>query len=205
MSAIRVLGIDPGLTRCGLGVIEGPVSRPTTVAVDVIRTDRESPVHVRLSRLHDAVAAAISRHRPDVVACERVLFSVNTRTAMAVGQAAGVALLAAAQAGVAVASYSPNEVKLCVAGHGGATKDAVGRMVAAQLRLGDVPEPADAADALAVALCHLARGGFAAAVDGDGSTSPTAATGSGGWEAVLDRPHIRVAGGTSPADRGGQR
>lgn len=194
----RVLGIDPGLTRCGLGVVEGPTSRPGAVAADVVGTASDEPIHLRLAALHAEVTAAIERYRPDVVACERVLFSVNARTAMAVGQAAGVALLAAAEAGVGVVSYSPNEVKLTVAGHGAADKEAVGRMVAAQLRLGSVPRPADAADALAVALCHLAHVDMATATGGGPATS------GGGWGAVLDRPHVRIAGGTLPADgRGG--
>jgi crossover junction endodeoxyribonuclease RuvC len=192
----RVLGIDPGLTRCGLGVVEGPASRPRALAVDVVGTSSHEPTHLRLAALHAAIVAAIDRHHPEVVACERVLFSVNARTAMAVGQAAGVALLAAAEAGVGVVSYSPNEVKLTVAGHGAADKEAVGRMVAAQLRLGGVPRPADAADALAVALCHLAHADVPTAA-GDGEAT------AGGWAAVLERPHVRIAGGTRPADGGG--
>lgn len=192
MPSSRVLGIDPGLTRCGLGVIDGPPSSPRVVATACVGTATGDPVGDRLLAVHAAVAQAIERHTPAVVACERVLFSRNAHTAMAVGQAAGVALLAAAQAGVAVASYSPTDVKLTVAGHGAADKDAVGRMVTAQLDLARVPEPADVADALAVALCHLARGRMTAAT-GD-------RPGAGGWEAVLERPHVRVAGGTSGED-----
>jgi crossover junction endodeoxyribonuclease RuvC len=131
-----------------------------------------------------------------------VLFSKNVRTAMATGQAAGVALLAAAQSGLPVVSYAPTDVKLAVAGSGAADKDAVGRMVAAQLRLDEVPRPADVADALAVALCHLGRARLAAAT----ATTPAAgalaeahrqarSAGRDGWAAVLDRPHVREAGG----------
>ena len=191
---VRVLGVDPGLTRCGLGVVDGPVARPAAIAAEVVETDPDEPVEQRLARIHREVAATIARYEPDVLACERVLFSANARTAMGVGQSAGVALLAAAQAGVAVVSYSPNDVKLAVAGHGSAEKGAVGRMVAAQLKLREVPSPPDVADALAVALCHLARRPLAGATGagGDGATS---------WEAVLDRPHVRVAGGTSREDR----
>lgn len=200
--AVRVLGIDPGLTRCGLGVVDGPPARPELVAIDVIGTPAATDIQDRLLHLHDRIRAAIEEHRPDAVAVERVLFSKNVRTAMATGQAAGVSLLAAAQAGLPVASYSPTDVKLAVAGHGGADKDAVGRMVAAQLRLADVPTPADAADALAIALCHLGRMRVAAAVAATpaGEALATAAAAARrssrqGWEAVLDRPHVREAGG----------
>lgn len=186
---LRVLGIDPGLTRCGLGVVDGPPSAPRMVAGDCVRTPADDGLAERLLTVHREVGRAIERHRPAAVACERVLFSRNARTAMAVGQAAGVALLAAAQAGLPVVSYSPNDVKLTVAGHGGASKGAVGRMVRAQLDLAEVPEPADVADALAVALCHLARGRMADAA-GRGPAP-------GGWAAVLERPHVRVAGGTA--------
>lgn len=134
------------------------------VASGVVRTPRGLPLECRLVVLCDEVAEAMSRHRPDVVACERVLFSANTRTAMGVGQAAGVVLLASGRAGLPVVSYSPNEVKSVVAGHGSADKGAVARMVATQLGLGTVPTPPDVTDALAVALCHLARARLAGLV-----------------------------------------
>lgn len=201
--ALRVLGVDPGLTRCGVGVLDGPPSRPSLVDVEVIRTDSDRSVAVRLEALHAGLRDAIVEHRPDVVACERVLFSANARTAMAVGQAAGIALLAAAQAGVEVVNYSPNDVKLTVAGHGSADKEAVARMVVAQLGLAERPTPADATDALAIALCHLARSRMRRATT-DGSAASrlaeaaeaAASTSRQGWEAVLDRPHVREAGGT---------
>lgn len=198
----RVLGIDPGLTRCGVGVVDGPPSRPDLAHVEVVRTAADAPIDQRLLELHTALTALIAAHRPDAVAVERVLFSRNVRTAMATGQAAGVALLVAAQAGLAVHSYTPTDVKLSVAGHGGADKDGVTRMVAAQLRLTDPPRPADAADALAVALCHLSRARLAAAAEGaHASRTLGDARGEarraarGGWEAVLERPNIRIAGG----------
>ena len=192
--AVRVLGIDPGLTRCGLGVVDGPTGAPTAVAAEVARTDPHAAIEQRLMLLHRLVAEALERHRPDVVACERVLFSANARTAMGVGQAAGVALLAAAEAGIPVASYSPNEVKLSIAGDGAATKDAVARMVAAQLRLTSVPGPPDVADALAVALCHLSRAGLSAASPPDAQPPRS----SPSWEQVLrERPHLRQVGGTA--------
>lgn len=203
MAELRVLGVDPGLTRCGVGVVDGPPSRPSAVVATALRTDSSRPTAQRLAELHDRLAQAIERHRPDVLACERVLFSANARTAMAVGQAAGIALLAAAQAGVEVVSYSPNDVKLTVAGHGSADKEAVARMVVAQLGLAERPTPVDATDALAVALCHLAnarmrdatRGGSAATQLAE-AAADAARAGRGGWEAVLDRPHVREVGGT---------
>jgi crossover junction endodeoxyribonuclease RuvC len=184
---VRVLGVDPGLTRCGIGVVDGPAGRPVAVAASCVRTDRDAPIERRLAAIHEAVAAALAEHEPDVLACERVLFSSNARTAMGVGQAAGVALLAAAEAGVPVRSYSPNEVKLSVAGDGAADKTGVARMVASHLRLASPPRPADVADALAVALCHLSRAAFGDAV-GDATAT--------GWASVLERPHVRIAGGT---------
>lgn len=187
-----VLGIDPGLTRCGLGVVQGPDRRPVAVHHDCIRTNRELPLEQRLLALQQAIEDAIARFRPDAVAVERVLFSSNVRSAMATGQAAGVAFVAAARAGLAVTSYSPNEVKQTVAGTGNADKNAVGRLVAAQLGLDEVPRPADVADALAVALTHLARSRLATRVLGTAAASELAdaqraadSAARGGWEAVL--------------------
>ncbi len=159
-----MLGVDPGLTRCGIAVVDGPPGQPVAIASGIVRTARALPLERRLMALCDEVAAALCLHSPDVVACERVLFSANARTAMGVGQAAGVVLLAAGRAGLPVASYSPNEVKQVVAGHGSADKGAVARMVAAQLRLEEVPSSPDVADALAVALCHLTRARLAVLV-----------------------------------------
>ncbi len=206
--AVRVLGVDPGLTRCGIGVVEGPPSSPTLVAKELIRTPREDPLEQRLDALHRGVAGAIARYRPHAIAVERVLFSSNVRSAMATGQAAGVALLAAAQSGLPVTPYSPNDVKLTVAGHGGADKDEVGRMVAIQLGLTAVPRPADVADALAIALTHLARSRVAAATEATPAGSVLAdaeaaarAGGRGGWAKVLDNPNLRIAGGTASGAR----
>jgi crossover junction endodeoxyribonuclease RuvC len=193
---VRVLGVDPGLTRCGIGVVEGPASSPVLVSKELVRTPREDPLEERLDALHRAVAGAIERYRPDAVAVERVLFSSNVRSAMATGQAAGVALLAAAQARVPVSPYSPNDVKLTVAGHGGADKAEVGRMVALQLGLSRAPSPADVADALAIALTHLSQARLAPA-----AAATRAGGGARGWEAVLDNPHVKVAGGTAAPGR----
>ncbi|MEX2328241.1 MAG: crossover junction endodeoxyribonuclease RuvC, partial [Nitriliruptoraceae bacterium] len=154
---ITVIGIDPGLTRCGVAIVAGPVSRPRVVHAECVTTDADLPLEQRLLAVHERLRAVIAAHRPAQVAVERVLFSANTRSAMATGQAAGIAMLAGAQSGLEVTSYSPTDVKLAVAGNGGADKAAVGRMVAAQLGLSEVPRPADVADAIAIALTHLAR------------------------------------------------
>lgn len=190
--AVRVLGVDPGLTRCGIGVVDGPVARPSMVAHSCVRTTPDTRIEQRLLAVHDHIVALVEEHRPDVVAVERVLFQTNVRTAMATGQSAGVALLAAARAGLPVALYSPNDVKLSVTGDGGADKDGVARMVGAQLRLAAPPRPVDVTDALAVALTHLAR------VRGPGTAGRTAThEGVASWEALIaGNPHLRVAGDT---------
>ena len=168
MFAGRVLGIDPGLTRCGYAVVDG--AGPHAVALGVIRTPTSAALPQRLAALRDEIAALIAEFRPAAVAVEHVFFQVNVRTAMSVGQASGLALAEAAAAGCEVAQYSPNQVKDAVAGWGGATKEQVQKMVQARLRLDRPPSPADAADAAALALCHLAsaplRASVAAAIGG---------------------------------------
>lgn len=197
-AALRVLGVDPGLTRCGVGVVEGPSARPRLVDAICIRTDPDLPHEQRLLAVHDAIVAAVEEHRPDAIAVERVLFSVNVRTAMATGQAAGVALVAAARAGTSVHPYSPSEIKLTVAGSGTADKAAVARLVAAQLRVATIPGPPDVADALAVALTHLARSRLAAAAASTPAAAALAEAATaadrarrGGWEAVLADRAVR--------------
>lgn len=152
---MRLLGVDPGLSRCGVGVVDGPAGRPTAVRAGVIRTSTDDPPAVRLKALHDALAEVIAQVQPDAVAVERVFFTTNVRTAMGVGQAAGVALLCAAQAGLAVLQFTPTQVKSNVTGNGRADKEQVTFMVTSLLRLSEPPRPADAADALALALCGL--------------------------------------------------
>lgn len=154
---LTVLGVDPGLTRCGLGVVRGPAVAPELVTYSCVRTAKERALPERLAELHTHISEAIATYKPDVLAIEQVLFSVNVRTAMATGQAAGVVMLAAAHATVPVATYTPTEVKLSVTGSGRADKDAMIRLVAQQFKLAAPPKPADAADALAIALTHLAR------------------------------------------------
>jgi crossover junction endodeoxyribonuclease RuvC len=153
----RVLGIDPGLTRCGYAVVDGcGGGAATAVALGVIRTPPGDGVPYRLAALRRELAALISEYRPAAVAVEQLFFQVNVRTAMSVGQASGIALAEAAAAGCQVAQYSPNQVKDAIAGWGGATKEQVQKMVQARLHLEQPPRPADAADAAALALCHLA-------------------------------------------------
>jgi len=156
---MRVLGIDPGLTRCGWGVVDGrPGARPTAIGVGVIRTMAELDLELRLLELHTAVTALLREHRPDVVAIERVFTQNNKGTAMGTAQAAGVAALAAAQGDRPVAWHTPSEVKAAISGNGRADKEQVTMMVTRVLGLAEPPKPADAADALALAVCHAWRG-----------------------------------------------
>ena len=152
-----VLGIDPGVSRCGYGCVTRQGHGYRATAAGVVTTSPADPLPRRLAALLAELSALIAEHRPEVVVVERVFFQTNARTAMSVGQASGLALAAAATAGCAVAEYTANEVKQAVAGYGAAPKDQVQRMVQATLSLPEPPRPADAADALALALCHLAR------------------------------------------------
>ncbi len=153
---MRVLGVDPGLTRCGLGVVDGaPGRRLELVEVDVVRTPAVDDVSRRLLGLDDAITLWLRRHRPDAVAVERVFSQHNVRTVMGTAQAAAVAMLAAARVGLPVALHTPSEVKAAVSGSGRADKAQVATMVTRLLRLPATPQPADAADALALAICHL--------------------------------------------------
>jgi crossover junction endodeoxyribonuclease RuvC len=154
---VFVLGIDPGLSRCGYGAVERVGRRPRAVAAGVIRTDPTLEVPNRLSALQADLRALIGQHRPAVVAIERVLFQVNARTAIPVAQAAGVAMVEAVAAGCEVVEYSPNQVKQAVAGYGAADKAQIGRMVQTLLGIAVPLRPVDAADAVALALCHLAH------------------------------------------------
>jgi len=156
---LLTLGIDPGTARLGFGLVEDiPQLRP--VEFGVVETPSAEPMPERLARLHDAVAALIARHRPDALAVEQLFFARNVTNALAVGQARGVVLLAAAKAGIEVAEYTPSEVKQAVAGYGKADKTQMGEMVRIILGLDRVPRPDDAADALAVALCHAQTAPF---------------------------------------------
>ena len=157
---MRVLGIDPGLSRCGYGCLEatGAGGRGAkAVAIGVLRTPVDAAVPDRLAELQRELRALIAELRPDAVAVEKVFFQSNVRTAIGVAQASGLALAEAVNAGASVAEYGPNQVKEAVAGWGGASKEEVGRMVQALLGLPVPLRPADAADAAAIALTHLAH------------------------------------------------
>jgi crossover junction endodeoxyribonuclease RuvC len=161
-----VLGVDPGLTRCGLGVVEGSPGRPLRlVHVEVVRTAADADVGSRLLAQADAIAAAIAACTPDVVAVERVFSQQNVRTVMGTAQVAGLAIVAATRAGLPIALHTPSEVKAAVTGSGSAGKTQVGTMVTRLLRLPETPRPADAADALALAICQLWRGSATARIN----------------------------------------
>jgi crossover junction endodeoxyribonuclease RuvC len=157
---VRVLGVDPGMTRCGIGVVDGAPGRPLLlVHVEVVRTGADDDIGARLVAQADAIAGAIAHYAPDVVAVERVFSQHNVRTVMGTAQVAGLAIVSATRAGVPVALHTPSEVKAAVTGSGAAGKAQVTSMVTRLLRLDDPPRPADAADALALAICHVWRGG----------------------------------------------
>jgi crossover junction endodeoxyribonuclease RuvC len=159
-----VLGIDPGTASTGYGLVRRSGSRLAALAQGVIATRSGSPPERRLADIHARVIELLDGHRPDAVAIEELYFGANVRTAFAVGQARGVVLLAAGQRGVPVRSYTPQQVKSAVCGHGRADKDQVGRMVARLLGLARPPGPDHAADALAVAICDLNRAPLSEAV-----------------------------------------
>jgi crossover junction endodeoxyribonuclease RuvC len=155
---MRVLGVDPGLTRCGVGVIEGAPGRPLRlVGTDVIRTPPGDDIGARLLALEVGLDRWLAEHRPDAVAVERVFSQHNVRTVMGTAQAGAVAIVCAARRGLPVALHTPSEVKAAVTGNGRAGKDQVTTMVMRLLRMPERPRPPDAADALALAICHLWR------------------------------------------------
>src|SRR5215469_2777554 len=156
---MRVLGVDPGLTRCGLGVVEGEPGRALRlVGTDVVTTPASDDIGSRLLALETELDTWIARHQPDAVAVERVFSQHNVRTVMGTAQAGAVAIVCSARRGVPVALHTPSEVKAAVTGSGRADKQQVTEMVTRLLRLPDRPRPADCADALALAICHLWRG-----------------------------------------------
>lgn len=175
---MRVLGVDPGLTRCGIGVVQGSTGRALTlVHVEVVRTAATDPLAARLLSLADALAAAVEEYRPDVVVVERVFAQQNVRTVTGTAQAAGLAMVAAARHGIAVHLHTPSEVKAAITGSGTADKAQVTAMVTRILKLDVAPTPADAADALALAICHLWRGTAQARLDAALTQAKAAARG----------------------------
>jgi crossover junction endodeoxyribonuclease RuvC len=185
---MRVLGVDPGLTRCGLGVVEGTPGRPPAlVAVGVIRTPPDLDVAKRLVRIEEELDEWIARHQPDTVAVERVFAQHNVRTVMGTAQASGIAMVVAARRGLPVALHTPSEVKAAVTGSGRADKEQVTTMVTRILKLSERPTPADAADALALAICQVWRGGVAGKLQ-------QAATGRANLEALAQaQSRLQVA------------
>jgi crossover junction endodeoxyribonuclease RuvC len=155
---VRVLGIDPGLTRCGVGVVEGVPGRPCTlIAYYVVYTEPDDDIALRLLHLDSSLADLVAEHRPESVAVERVFSQHNVRTVMGTAQASAVAILAGSRARLPVQTYTPSEVKAAVTGNGNADKAQVTAMVTRILALQTKPTPADAADALALAICHCWR------------------------------------------------
>ncbi|MHC3000282.1 crossover junction endodeoxyribonuclease RuvC [Microbacterium sp. HJ5] len=157
------MGVDPGLTRCGVGVVDvAPDRSARLVHVGVVRSHPDAAIEQRLALIAAGLRAVIDEHAPQVVAVERVFAQHNRQTVMGTAQASGIALLVAGERGLPAATHTPSEVKAAVTGYGAADKRQVQTMVARVLRLDELPQPADAADALALALCHAWRGGRAA-------------------------------------------
>jgi len=170
---MRVLGVDPGLTRCGVGVVDGsPGRRLTLVHVEVIRTPADADLAHRLLGIEQALELVLDAVQPDAVAVERVFSQHNVRTVMGTAQAGAVAITCAARRGIPVVLHTPSEVKAAVTGSGRADKDQVGVMVARLLGLAEIPKPADAADALALAICHLWRGDSSARLAAAAAAAP---------------------------------
>lgn len=172
---LRVLGIDPGLTRCGIGIVDvAPDRSATLVHVGVVGSATDAPPGERLAAIARGIRAALDEHSPAVVAVERVFAQHNLHSVMGTAQASGVALLVAAERGLPTATHTPSEVKAAVTGYGSADKRQVQTMVARILRLDELPTPADAADALALALCHAWRspGGPVGASDPASALTP---------------------------------
>ena len=155
---MRVLGIDPGLTRCGVGIIEGdPGRKPELLLADVVRTPAEMETGQRLASLERSLVQYLAEYRPDAIAVERVFARRDVSTIIGTAQASGVVLLVGTRAGLQVAQHTPSEVKAAITGNGRADKAQVGQMVMRILKLEAPPRPADAADAVALAVCHLWR------------------------------------------------
>ena len=174
---MRVLGVDPGLTRCGVGVVDGGPGRPLRmVGVGVVRTPADAEIGPRLLLIEQGLEAWLDEHRPDMVAVERVFAQHNVRTVMGTAQASAVAMLCATRRGIPVTLHTPSEVKAAVTGSGRADKAQVTAMVTRLLRLDAPPKPADAADALALAICHIWRGAAAGRIAAAVATATKAQT-----------------------------
>lgn len=166
MGSHIILGVDPGLTRCGYAVLQMNSGQDiSALAIGVLRTPAQNSLPARLAEIHQEIESLLIEFRPDAVAIEQVFFQNNVRTAMGVGQASGIVLALAYRAGCTVAQYTPSQVKNSVVGWGGASKEQVGHMVQQRLKLASIPQPADAADAAAIALCHCSMAPFVASRD----------------------------------------
>jgi crossover junction endodeoxyribonuclease RuvC len=201
VSWMRVLGVDPGLTRCGLGVIDGePGRKLTLVATEVIGTAAGDDIGSRLLALEVQIERWLTRYQPDAVAVERVFSQHNVRTVMGTAQAGAVAIVCAARRGLPVALHTPSEVKAAVTGSGRAGKAQVTEMVTRLLRMADPPRPADSADALALAICHLWRGGAQARLASAASAAAASASAAAASAAAASAaPASASAAGTAPA------
>jgi crossover junction endodeoxyribonuclease RuvC len=176
VTSLRVLGVDPGLTRCGVGVVDVARDRSAAlVHVGVVRSAVDLPIERRLATIAAGLRAVIAEHRPHVVAVERVFAQHNRTSVMGTAQASGIALLVAAESGLDAATHTPSEVKAAITGYGSAEKLQVQTMVARVLRLDSLPQPADAADALALAICHAWRRGPGGTGTGPGAAALTPA------------------------------
>ncbi len=192
---MRVLGVDPGLTRCGVGIVEGMPGRTCTlVAYYVIHSDPADELSVRLLHLDRSLADLLAEHRPESVAVERVFSQHNVRTVMGTAQAGAVAVLAAAKAGLPVQMYTPSEVKAAVTGSGQADKAQMTSMVTRLLRMAAPPRPADAADALALAICHVWRGGMRSRLAAARGGAPSVGPGASGSSAAAVASQRRNGG-----------
>ncbi len=199
---MRVLGVDPGLGRCGWAVLDQQGGRVAPLGYGTIATGGEQ-VAPRLAALAGRLREVLAAHRPEVLAIERVFFNANVRTAMTVGQASGVVLLLAAERGLEVVAYTPPQVKQAVTGSGAAPKEQVGYMVRALLGLEAVPTPADTADALAVALCHLQHAGLAGLGGRAGGALGAAPAADWLARAAPTSPGLRRRGPGNPEGRRG--
>lgn len=178
-----ILGVDPGLTRCGVGVIEAGANRRLSfIHVDVVRSDPHTSQDLRLLTIYNGLCSKMDRFIPDAVSIERVFAQSNRNTVLGTAQAAGMAMLAAAQRGIPVALHTPTEAKLAITGNGKAEKIQIERMVAKVLGLNTLPQPADAADALSLAICHAPARRLAGRRTGTASDRGSTAVGAGGAE-----------------------
>jgi crossover junction endodeoxyribonuclease RuvC len=157
---MKALGIDPGTATTGYGILESVGDEIRIVDYGCIKTSSKETASARLKKIHADIKKLISKHKPKCVAVERLFFGVNTKTAMAVGQARGVILLTASEAGLEIAEYTPLQVKMALTGYGRADKQQIQQMVKRLLKLDSIPKPDDAADALAIALCHMNSDAF---------------------------------------------